>query len=183
MGCISSKKARSESPEYHYASSSSSANSSRNNGRGRLSSSSLLHARAAFGPLEKIKEEPEEEEGVEDEDKEESIQERHNFANHSENLRALKRGSFHKKSVFSLKFGRLTEGEHVAAGWPAWLSAVAGEAIEGWLPLRSETFKRLEKVSSIFWFCFDFFSLFIPIDTKLKHNDVIRNCDRYMQIE
>ncbi|EPS68289.1 hypothetical protein M569_06479, partial [Genlisea aurea] len=46
----------------------------------------------------------------------------------------------------SFKFGRLTEAEQVAAGWPAWLSAVAGEAIEGWLPLRSEQYERLEKI-------------------------------------
>ncbi|KAI3462910.1 hypothetical protein Pfo_019573 [Paulownia fortunei] len=146
MGCISSKKARSESPAVHSASSSSSANASRINEPGRLDSSSLLHVRAAFGPLEKIKEEPEKEEGVEEEDEEESVQKRHGFAGHSGNLRALRRGSSHKKAVFSFKFGRLTEGEHVAAGWPAWLSAVAGEAIEGWLPLRSDTFKRLEKI-------------------------------------
>lgn len=38
------------------------------------------------------------------------------------------------------------EGELVAAGWPAWLSAVAGEAIQGWVPLKSDSFEKLEKV-------------------------------------
>lgn len=47
---------------------------------------------------------------------------------------------------FSIKFGRSTVAEHVAAGWPVWLSAVAGEAIDGWLPLKSDSFERLEKV-------------------------------------
>ncbi|WOL10464.1 putative serine/threonine-protein kinase [Canna indica] len=41
---------------------------------------------------------------------------------------------------------RHTEGEQVAAGWPSWLSAVAGEAIQGWLPLKAESFEKLEKV-------------------------------------
>ena len=49
----------------------------------------------------------------------------------------------------SFRLGNLqkyVEGEHVAAGWPAWLSAVAGEAIHGWLPLRADNFEKLEKV-------------------------------------
>ncbi|KVH99240.1 Protein kinase, ATP binding site-containing protein [Cynara cardunculus var. scolymus] len=41
---------------------------------------------------------------------------------------------------------RYVEVEQVAAGWPAWLSAVAGEAIHGWVPLRAESFEKLEKV-------------------------------------
>ncbi|CAH8301140.1 unnamed protein product [Eruca vesicaria subsp. sativa] len=38
------------------------------------------------------------------------------------------------------------EAEQVAAGWPAWLSNVAGEAIHGWVPLRSDAFEKLEKI-------------------------------------
>ncbi|KAJ3697840.1 hypothetical protein LUZ61_001545 [Rhynchospora tenuis] len=38
------------------------------------------------------------------------------------------------------------EGEQVAAGWPPWLSAVAGEAIQGWVPLKADNFEKLEKV-------------------------------------
>lgn len=38
-------------------------------------------------------------------------------------------------------------GEQVAAGWPSWLSAVAGEAIDGWIPRRADTFEKLDKVS------------------------------------
>ncbi|CAH1428329.1 unnamed protein product [Lactuca virosa] len=41
---------------------------------------------------------------------------------------------------------RYVEVEQVAAGWPAWLSAVAGEAIYGWLPLKAESFEKLEKI-------------------------------------
>jgi len=37
-------------------------------------------------------------------------------------------------------------GEQVAAGWPSWLSAVAGEAINGWTPRRADSFEKLDKV-------------------------------------
>ncbi|KAH0452411.1 hypothetical protein IEQ34_019710 [Dendrobium chrysotoxum] len=37
-------------------------------------------------------------------------------------------------------------GEHVAAGWPAWLTNVAPEAVNGWLPRRAESFEKLDKI-------------------------------------
>ncbi|GLT64192.1 hypothetical protein SLA2020_367000 [Shorea laevis] len=37
-------------------------------------------------------------------------------------------------------------GEQIAAGWPVWLSNVAGEAIKGWIPRRANTFEKLEKI-------------------------------------
>lgn len=43
---------------------------------------------------------------------------------------------------------KATEGDHVAAGWPPWLAAVAGEAIRGWLPRRADSFEKLDKVRS-----------------------------------
>ncbi|WVZ18652.1 hypothetical protein V8G54_005974 [Vigna mungo] len=49
----------------------------------------------------------------------------------------------------SFRLGNLhkyVQGEHVAAGWPAWLSAVAGEAIHGWVPLCADAFEKLEKI-------------------------------------
>lgn len=55
--------------------------------------------------------------------------------------------------TLSFRLGNLNkymEGEQVAAGWPAWLSAVAGEAIQGWVPLRSDAYEKLEKVFSSF---------------------------------
>ncbi|PIN00549.1 Cdc2-related protein kinase [Handroanthus impetiginosus] len=143
MGCVSSKKARAQSPAFDDVSSSASVG--RGNRPARLASSGPLHAQAAFGPLEKIKEEPDKETEVEEED-EESGSKGHDFEDYSGNLRALKRGASQKKAVFSIKFGRLAEGEQVAAGWPAWLAAVAGEAIDGWVPLRSDTYERLEKI-------------------------------------
>ncbi|KAK6134568.1 hypothetical protein DH2020_031688 [Rehmannia glutinosa] len=41
---------------------------------------------------------------------------------------------------------RATEGEQVAAGWPPWLAAVAGEAIKGWVPRRTDSFEKLDKI-------------------------------------
>ncbi|MED6179567.1 hypothetical protein PIB30_001859 [Stylosanthes scabra] len=37
-------------------------------------------------------------------------------------------------------------GENVDAGWPMWLSSVAGEAIKGWLPRRADSFEKLEQI-------------------------------------
>ncbi|MQL74139.1 hypothetical protein Taro_006495 [Colocasia esculenta] len=37
-------------------------------------------------------------------------------------------------------------GEQVAAGWPSWLSQVAGEAIKGWTPRRADTFEKIAKI-------------------------------------
>ena len=47
---------------------------------------------------------------------------------------------------FNIKYGRSTVAQHVAAGWPAWLIAVAGDAIDGWTPLKWEYFERFEKI-------------------------------------
>lgn len=48
-------------------------------------------------------------------------------------------------------------GEQVAAGWPSWLSEVAGEAINGWIPRRADAFEKLAKASKLLLvtsFCF-----------------------------
>ncbi|KAL9321534.1 hypothetical protein ACSQ67_013373 [Phaseolus vulgaris] len=46
----------------------------------------------------------------------------------------------------------ITKGERgvqVLAGWPSWLSAVAGEAISGWIPRRADSFEKLDKAIPI----------------------------------
>ena len=43
-------------------------------------------------------------------------------------------------------FANKARGEQVAAGWPAWLSAVAGDAIDGWTPRRADSFEKIDKV-------------------------------------
>lgn len=132
MGCISSKHARSGKSVPPFNSSVPVGD----NGGTILDSSLQIHS--GIGPLEKIREEPEKEE-----EEEEPVNRRHGLFASS---RSLKKGGSLKRAPFSFRFGRLTESEHVAAGWPSWLSAVAGEVVEGWLPLRSDTFERLEKI-------------------------------------
>jgi hypothetical protein len=44
----------------------------------------------------------------------------------------------------------------VAAGWPSWLSAVAAEAIQGWIPLKADNFQKLEQVLCLLSFRFMF---------------------------
>ncbi|XP_017416125.2 cyclin-dependent kinase C-2 C isoform X1 [Vigna angularis] len=41
---------------------------------------------------------------------------------------------------------RFVEAEQNAAGWPSWLTSVAGEAIQGWVPLKTDSFERLDKI-------------------------------------
>ncbi|XP_075476142.1 putative serine/threonine-protein kinase At1g54610 [Primulina tabacum] len=41
---------------------------------------------------------------------------------------------------------KAVEGEQVAAGWPSWLVAGAGEALRGWIPRKADTFEKLDKI-------------------------------------
>jgi cyclin-dependent kinase 12/13 len=72
----------------------------------------------------------------------------HQSSNHGNNKNLRKRGSSGSGSIsFKLGFSSRNVGvEQVAAGWPSWLSAAAGEAIHGWVPLRAEAFEKLDKV-------------------------------------
>ncbi|MED6143124.1 hypothetical protein PIB30_003834 [Stylosanthes scabra] len=47
-------------------------------------------------------------------------------------------------TVFSVANGE--RGAQVIAGWPSWLTAVAGEAISGWVPRRADSFEKLDKI-------------------------------------
>lgn len=98
-----------------------------------------LAKRGAFGGelLEKIKEEPEKE------NEEESVG---RSARELKKSKTNKKGNSEKKAAFSLRFGRYTEAEQIAAGWPPWLTAVAAEAVDGWMPLRADLFEKLDKV-------------------------------------
>lgn len=46
--------------------------------------------------------------------------------------------------VFSISGG--VDGAQVPAGWPSWLTAVAGEAIKGWVPRKADSFEKLDKI-------------------------------------
>ncbi|XP_020867358.1 probable serine/threonine-protein kinase At1g54610 isoform X1 [Arabidopsis lyrata subsp. lyrata] len=37
-------------------------------------------------------------------------------------------------------------GEQVAAGWPSWLSDACGEALNGWVPRKADTFEKIDKI-------------------------------------
>ncbi|XP_054805926.1 cyclin-dependent kinase C-2 C-like [Prosopis cineraria] len=51
------------------------------------------------------------------------------------------------KGTGSLRISyRLVEAEQNAAGWPPWLTSVAGEAIQGWVPLKADSFEKLDKI-------------------------------------
>lgn len=39
-----------------------------------------------------------------------------------------------------------SQAEQVAAGWPSWLTAVCGEALNGWIPRKADTFEKIDKV-------------------------------------
>lgn len=71
----------------------------------------------------------------------------------SRELKKSKRdGSGRKSGSFSFKLGfsqRFVEAEQLAAGWPAWLSSAAGEAVHGWVPLQADSFEKLDKVFNI----------------------------------
>lgn len=74
----------------------------------------------------------------------------------SRELRKLKKGSCNEKGSLSMRLGfsqRFVEAEQTAAGWPSWLSTVAGEAIQGWIPLKADCFEKLEKVLNVSLFC------------------------------
>ncbi|XP_049396929.1 cyclin-dependent kinase C-2 C-like [Solanum stenotomum] len=131
MGCVSSKQARAHSPPPRRNSSLTTPVIINTD----ITEHNVHHVKAGFAPLEKIKEEPEKEK------KTESLIQRS-----SSNSKASKKGNSDKKANFSIKFGRLNEGEHLAAGWPVWLTAIASEAIEGWMPLKSDAFQKLEKI-------------------------------------
>lgn len=47
--------------------------------------------------------------------------------------------------IFSVRNG--VDGAQVVAGWPSWLTNVAGEAIKGWLPRKGDSFEKLDKVN------------------------------------
>jgi hypothetical protein len=51
-------------------------------------------------------------------------------------------------------------GEHVIAGWPSWLTEVAGEAVHGWLPRRADSFEKLNKVEYLIFILLSMFNFF-----------------------
>ena len=150
MGCVNSKKAvagdPSSSPAYDTVTyvrsySRKCVNGSGRNAEPRLGvSSSKGHSSSgvvAVSGQEKTREgDPKPEKDVE----EKNLKER-GGGNGKGSLRA--NGSLNMRAGVSHGF---VEAEHIAAGWPPWLTSVAGEAIQGWIPLKSDAFEKLDKV-------------------------------------
>ncbi|XP_057436037.1 cyclin-dependent kinase C-2 C-like isoform X2 [Lotus japonicus] len=57
-----------------------------------------------------------------------------------------KKGSLTRRLGLSSSSGRFVEAEQNAAGWPSWLTSIAGEAIHGWVPLKTESYEKLDKI-------------------------------------
>ncbi|TQD70169.1 hypothetical protein C1H46_044294 [Malus baccata] len=41
-----------------------------------------------------------------------------------------------------------SRGAQVAAGWPPWLTEACGEALNGWIPRKADTFEKIDKIGS-----------------------------------
>ncbi|XP_031107528.1 probable serine/threonine-protein kinase At1g54610 [Ipomoea triloba] len=147
MGCVSSKQARSDVFPRRDSFSGARNGAAGNRSRSSSSSSQLLSGldKVKSGLLvskeEPEKDKPEEPAGA-------GFSSSAGSRRQSGNLTVLKKeNSKNNDASFGVNVARrLTEGEFVAAGWPAWLSSVAGEAIDGWLPLRADMFQRSEKI-------------------------------------
>lgn len=66
--------------------------------------------------------------------------------NGGQSNRSVHGGQKEKKSMVR-RMTSGTEAEEIAAGWPSWLTSVAGEAIKGWIPRSAESYEKLNKVS------------------------------------
>ncbi|EYU44145.1 hypothetical protein MIMGU_mgv1a0032121mg, partial [Erythranthe guttata] len=162
MGCVSSKKQRSQSPDFDdheqvVVSSSAFPGRTANRSTTRSASSGPVHVHASSGPLtKKVKEDPDIEAVVvvDDESGKIKIPDFDDADGSANFTAALTRGPSQKKAPapapaagFTINFGRLSEGaEQAAAGWPAWLTSVAADAVDGWVPLSSDTYERLDKI-------------------------------------
>lgn len=78
-------------------------------------------------------------------------------ADYFENRRDKMEFVFRAQRPASGRIPKARQGEQVAAGWPSWLSEVAGEAIKGWIPRKPDSFEKLEKVYSISLFFYPAF--------------------------
>lgn len=146
MGCVSSKKIRCQSPPYDddvCFTSCGGGRIQRQKSR-RLSTTAppLRRVETASGPLEKLNVD-----AVKEAEVVVRLQvEREGRESVEVYREELKRGASQKKADVGAPVGRSSESELAAAGWPAWLCTVAADAIEGWAPLRSDAYERLDKI-------------------------------------
>ncbi|XP_042021353.1 protein IMPAIRED IN BABA-INDUCED STERILITY 1-like [Salvia splendens] len=122
MGCVSSKKIRCDSPTYDEVCSISCIG---NGSRKRSSRHPVLTEEIVVVKTE-----------AEGGRESEAESKRRNYKDAS-------RESKREKHAY---YGRQSESDLIAAGWPSWLTAVAAEAIDGWVPLRADAYERLDKI-------------------------------------
>lgn len=92
---------------------------------------------------------------------------------HRRNLTLDSMGSSNKMTSMP----RGAKGEQADAGWPPWLTSVAGEAVKGWLPRSADSYEKLKKVSfftiqSGYFFPYRHFEL-APFDLFSFDNNVL----------
>lgn len=136
MGCVTSKQAVTVTPAFDHSGALRD-NAGVGSGRSRVGSSGSGLGLGLELDLKKVKKRGNNDSGLS------------GGSELGESGRASSNGGGTGSESVSFRLGNLqkyVEGEQVAAGWPAWLSAVAGEAIQGWVPLRAESFEKLEKV-------------------------------------
>lgn len=139
MGCISSKRADRAPPASQDTRGKRSANWDSNGSRNKHHHNHHRNDHQPSRELETLEEDPDHERGEGDKDNK-SLKK----------LKPCKSKSSSSNFSLSLKFGGAVKNqvgaEQCAAGWPSWLSAAAGEAIHGWVPLRADSFEKLEKI-------------------------------------
>lgn len=165
MGCVSSKKIRCDSPTYDDVCSTSCIGGStfaRRQRSARLSSSASLpaHVDALHLHHPRLKDEVAASEALvvlkveaplSAVAEEKGPERKRRDLESSDKSRELRTGASQKKAAAAglgvSQNGRMTEAELAAAGWPSWLTAVAADAIDGWVPLKAEAYERLDKVT------------------------------------
>ncbi|XP_071742590.1 probable serine/threonine-protein kinase At1g09600 [Rutidosis leptorrhynchoides] len=64
--------------------------------------------------------------------------------NHKQSLSERVLGSKRIQKIKSIVGG--TQGAQKAAGWPSWLTSVASEAVQGWVPRSADSYEMLNKI-------------------------------------
>ncbi|GAB2287749.1 Protein IMPAIRED IN BABA-INDUCED STERILITY 1 [Dionaea muscipula] len=143
MGCIASKRASSDPPA---------SDDDDHPGENRVKRSANVqrnvyrnHKEPALQPVKALEKRREDETPERDGDE----REKGDGGGGGKKLKSSKSKGSGSNFSLSLRFGTVKNqvgAEQSAAGWPGWLTAVAGEAIHGWIPLRADSFEKLEKI-------------------------------------
>lgn len=68
-----------------------------------------------------------------------------NFAEHG-NMSSVAAMALFSSHLFSNHYKRHVEAEQNAAAWPPWLTLAAAETVQGWSPLKANSFQKLDQV-------------------------------------